>query len=71
MLEKKDLSFYPILKSGAITFDDEVTNESLRDRLDEVSQMTMSAMAQSQEALQRIEAEQTLAAERAAGIVTD
>ena len=36
-----------------------------------VSQMTMSAMAQSQEALQRIEAEQTLAAERAAGIVTD
>ena len=69
MLEKADLSFYPILKAGSIVFEDQVSNESLLMRIEEVGQMTTHAVAQSQEALQRIEVEQKLAAERAAGFL--
>ena len=68
MLEKKDLSFYPILKASSVVFEDEVSNEALLDSL-ELNQSTMvNELNQTQEALRRIEAEQKLAAERAAGI---
>ena len=37
MLNKKDLSFFPILKTSSIVFEDQVSNEALLMRVDAVS----------------------------------
>ena len=67
MLEARDLSFYPILKASSIVFEDQISNESLLQRLDEVHGSTLRELATTQEALQRVEAEQKTAAERLTG----
>ena len=53
-LERKELDFYPILKTSSIVFEDQVSNEALLDQL-ELNQTSMLAeLNQTQEALQRV-----------------
>ena len=43
MLENKDLSFFPILKTSSIVFEDQISNESLLMRIDAVSHQLTSS----------------------------
>ena len=64
MLERNDVSCYPILKASSIIFEDVVSNEALLARIEQLSRETTRDMLASHEAMQRIEAEVKAAAER-------
>ena len=67
MLKSNNLTFYPILKASSIVLEDNISNESLLVSIEQLSQTTQQELANANEALQRVETEQKMAAERVAG----